>query len=227
MARWCPDDRGRFHRRPFYRAEELDAECEALLADFRRATGRRDDVAIETDDLTVLIERHVGDLDVYADLIEDGPEVEGVTLFAAARKPDVAIAGRLTSDERRSNRYRTTLAHELGHVILHDPLYQEKLATGDLFAASTEVRLICKRDTMVDAPQSDWMEWQACYFSGSLLMPKRPMIDLAKEHADGISGAPRVGTDQAIKLVSATMERFVVSQDAARVRLSVLRLLAA
>ena len=37
MPRWCPDDRGRFHRRPFYRAEEIDAECEALLADFRRA----------------------------------------------------------------------------------------------------------------------------------------------------------------------------------------------
>jgi Zn-dependent peptidase ImmA (M78 family) len=226
MPRWCPDDKGRFHRRPFYRAEELDAECEALLADFRRATGRHDDVAIETDDLTVMIERHAGDLDLYADLSDDGPEVEGVTLFAAARKPDVAIAGRLTSDDRRSNRYRTTLSHELGHVILHDPLYQEKLATRDLFAATTEERLVCKRDTMVDAPQSDWMEWQACYFSGALLMPKRPMIDIAREHADGISGAPRVGTDRAVKLVAAAMERFVVSQDAARVRLSVLGLLA-
>jgi Zn-dependent peptidase ImmA (M78 family) len=227
MARWCPDDRGRFHRRPFYRAEELDAECEALLADFHRATGRGDDVAIETDDLTVLIERHVGDLDVYADLSDDGPEVEGVTLFAAARKPDVAIAERLTSDDRRSNRYRTTLAHELGHVILHDPLFQEKLATGDLFAATSEERLVCKRDTMVDAPQSDWMEWQASYFSGALLMPRRPMIDLAKEQSDGLSGAPRVGTNRATKLLSSAIERFIVSQDAARVRLSVLGLLAA
>lgn len=225
MPRWCPDDRGRFHRRPFYRAEEIDAECEALLADFRRATSRADDVAIETDDLTVLIERHAGDLDLYADLSEDGPEVEGVTLFAATRRPDVAIAERLTSDDRRGNRYRTTLAHELGHVILHDPLYQEKLATGDLFSVTNEERLVCKRDTMVEAPQSDWMEWQACYFSGALLMPKRPMIDLAREHADGISGAPRVGTDRAVKLVAATMDRFVVSQDAARVRLSVLGLL--
>ncbi len=226
MPRWCPDDRGRFHRRPFYKAEELDAECEALLADFHRATGRGDDGAIETDDLTVLIERYVGDLDVYADLSGDGPEVDGVTLFAAGRKPDVAIAERLTTDERRSNRYRTTLTHELGHVILHDALYQEKLATADLFAASTEERLICKRDTMVNAPQSDWMEWQACYFSGSLLMPKRLMIGLAKEYADGIAGSPRAGTDQAIELVSAAMERFIVSQEAARVRLSVLGLLA-
>ncbi len=227
MTRWCPDDRGRFHRRPFYQAGELDAECEVLLADFRRKAGRSDDVAIDTDDLTVMIERHVGELDVYADLSDDGPEVEGVTLFASGRKPNVAIAERLTSDDRRTNRYRTTLAHELGHAILHDPLYQEKLATGDLFAATTEERLICKRDTMIDAPQSDWMEWQACYFSGAVLMPKRPMIDLAKEHANGISGSPKVGTDRAFKLVSATMERFVVSQDAARVRLSVLGLLAA
>ncbi|WP_240230037.1 ImmA/IrrE family metallo-endopeptidase [Devosia lacusdianchii] len=226
MVRWCPDDKGRFHKRPFYKAEELDAECEKLLADFRRETGRKPDVAIDTDDLTVMIERHVGDLDVYADLSEDGPEVEGVTLFAAQRKPDVAIAERLTSDDRRSNRFRTTLAHELGHVVLHDPLYQEKLATGDLFAAVTEERLICKRDTMVDAPMTDWMEWQACYFSGALLMPRRAMIDLAKEHGDGITGAPRLGTDKAANLIAAAMDRFVVSQEAARVRLSVLGLLA-
>lgn len=226
MVRLCPDNKGRFYKRPFYKAEELDAECEKLLADFRRDTGRNSDVAIDTDDLTVMIERHVRDLDVYADLSEDGPEVEGVTLFAAQRKPDVAIAERLTSDDRRSNRFRTTLAHELGHVVLHDPLYQEKLATGDLFAAVTEERLICKRDTMVDAPMTDWMEWQACYFSGALLMPRRAMIDLGKEHGDGITGAPRSGTDRAANLVAATMDRFIVSQDAARVRLSVLGLLA-
>ncbi|WP_343030822.1 ImmA/IrrE family metallo-endopeptidase [Devosia marina] len=223
--RWCPDDKGRFHKRPFYKAEELDAECEKLLADFRREIGRKPDVAIDTDDLTVMIERHVGDLDVYADLSEDGPEVEGVTLFAAQRKPDVAIAERLTSDDRRSNRFRTTLAHELGHVALHDPLYQEKLAMGDLFAVVAEERLICKRDTMVDAPMTDWMEWQACYFSGALLMPRRAIIDLAKEHGDGITGAPRYGTEKGANLVADAMDRFLVSHDAARVRLSVLGLL--
>nr|WP_246204517.1 ImmA/IrrE family metallo-endopeptidase [Devosia marina] len=172
-----------------------------------------------------MIERHVGDLDVYADLSEDGPEVEGVTLFAAQRKPDVAIAERLTSDDRRSNRFRTTLAHELGHVALHDPLYQEKLAMGDLFAVVAEERLICKRDTMVDAPMTDWMEWQACYFSGALLMPRRAIIDLAKEHGDGITGAPRYGTEKGANLVADAMDRFLVSHDAARVRLSVLGLL--
>lgn len=226
MVRWCPDDKGRFHKRPFYQADELDAECEVLLAEFRRSTGRKPDVAIDTDDMTVMIERHVGELDVYADLSEDGPEVEGVTLFAAQRKPDVAIAERLTSDDRRSNRFRTTLAHELGHVILHDPLYQEKLAMGDLFAVVTEERLICKRDTMVDAPIGDWMEWQACYFSGALLMPRKAMIDLAREHGNGIAGAPRSDTDKGTNLVAAAMDRFIVSHDAARVRLSVLGLLA-
>lgn len=32
MVRWCPDNKGRFHKRPFYQVEELDAECERLLA---------------------------------------------------------------------------------------------------------------------------------------------------------------------------------------------------
>jgi Zn-dependent peptidase ImmA (M78 family) len=227
VVRWCPDDKGRFHKRPYYEADELDKECEVVLANFRRSTGRPDDICIDTDDLTVMIEQHVRGLDLYADLSEDGAEVEGVTKFGRQRKPDVEIAERLTSDDRRSNRYRTTLSHELGHVILHDHLYQDKLAVGDLFTATaTEERLVCKRDSMVDAPMSDWMEWQACYFSGALLMPKRAMIELAKEHGNGISGAPRYRSDKGANLVSAAMDRFVVSHEAARVRLSVLRLLA-
>lgn len=222
---WGTDNKGRFARRPFYKPEELDAECELLLANFWRSSGKSPDVMIDTEALTVLIEQHVGDLDQYADLSADGDGVEGVASFAPMAKPDVAIAEALSTDERRTNRLRTTLAHELGHVHLHDPLYQEKMATGDLFAVAKEERLACKRDTMIDAPAVDWMEWQACYFSGALLMPKSAMIALTREQSNGITGAPRAGTTEASNLIEKTIERFEVSAEAARVRLSVLNLL--
>src|SRR5690606_25379177 len=104
MVRWFSDDKGRFPRRPFYEPLEIDQECERLLADFRRDVGLAQDVFIETDDITRLIERHASNLDVYADLSADGPDVEGVTLFAAQRQPAVEISERLSDDDRRSNR---------------------------------------------------------------------------------------------------------------------------
>ncbi len=222
--RWYRDDTGRFDQRPHYEPIEIDRECEALLAEFRKELGLTASEMIDTDDITRLIERHVHDLDVYADLSGDGPQVEGVTLFVPGRSPSVQISATLSEDDRRSNRFRTTLTHELGHVRLHDHLFQVKLATGDLFAKALDNRIVCKRDSMVEAPQRDWMEWQACYFSGAMLMPRRAMIAMAKERANGVSGPPPVDSDDAQALIATTVERFQVSRDAARVRLSVLGL---
>lgn len=224
--RWYRDDTGRFDKRPHYEPIEIDRECEMILAEFRRDHGLPSEVHLDTDQMTNLVEAHAYDLDVYADLSADGPQVEGVTLFVPRRRPSVQISLVLTEDGKRSNRFRTTVAHELGHVRLHDYLFQLKLATPDLFTKVRDDRIVCKRDSMVDAPMRDWMEWQACYFSGALLMPRRAMVALAKEQGDGVSGPPRLGSELAERLIADTMSRFEVSRDAARVRLSVLGLIA-
>lgn len=223
--RWYRDETGRFDQRPHYEPIEIDRECEVMLADFRRDIGVPASVNIETGDITKLVERHAHDLDVYADLSSDGPQVEGVTLFVPKRQPSVQISAALTEDESRANRFRTTLTHELGHVRLHDHLFQLKLATPDMFAKQRDDRVVCKRDSMVEAPLRDWMEWQASYFSGAVLMPRRAMIALAKERVDGVSGPPLIGSDEASRLIEETMARCETSREAAKVRLSVLGLI--
>jgi hypothetical protein len=78
---------------------------------------------IPTEALTKLIERDAGDLDLYADLSQEGPEVQGLTEFFPNQKPNVKILGAL-SQQSNEHRLRTTLTHEYGHVKFHDCLWQ-------------------------------------------------------------------------------------------------------
>lgn len=188
MVKMIRDNTGRFAERPFYAARDLDDECERLICELLVKRHGKVDYPVETDDLTVLIEMHDADLDPYADLSAYGPDVEGVTEFFPNRRPKVSISERIAADERRENRFRTTLTHEFGHVKFHGPLWAQKFANGDLLERGVNSnKAISKRDNILDAPQSDWMEWQAGYISGALLMPATPVRRLG-EHHGGLGG---------------------------------------
>jgi hypothetical protein len=98
--KWIRDATGRFRQRPFYSDEELDAECEIFAASLLRSRHGALQFPLSTDDLTVLIEREVDELELYADLSREGSAVEGVTEFRAARKPRVLISKHLSKTER-------------------------------------------------------------------------------------------------------------------------------
>lgn len=123
MVKMIRDNTGRFAERPFYEARDLDNECERLIRDFLLNRRGKVDHPVSTDDLTVLIELHDAELDSYADLSAYGLDVEGVTEFFPDRGPKVSISERISADERRENRVRTTLTHEFGHVKFHGPLW--------------------------------------------------------------------------------------------------------
>lgn len=172
MPRWIRDDTGRFERRPYYEADELDRECEAIVeAHLRRRHGEVR-YPIATDELHVLIERHGARIDAYADLSEHGSDAEGMTKFVPDEPPLVMISRALATDPRRENRLRTTLAHEFGHVHFHGPLYAElfRKRSGNADCEGP-AQGVCKRDDILDAPNTDWMEWQAGYVCGAILMP--------------------------------------------------------
>jgi hypothetical protein len=80
----------------------------------------------------------------------------------------------------------------------------------------------------VTAQENDWMEWQAGYIGGALLMPKSRILSLSAETAtrSGKQLPLRTDTAEASKLIGQMTRRCQVSWKAARVRLLSLRLLA-
>lgn len=228
MVRMIPDSTGRFVKRPYYEARELDAECERLIRGFLLSHRGKVEYPVLTDDLTVLVEKHVEDLDTYADLTRYGEDVEGVTEFFADQRPRVSISERLSADERRENRFRTTLTHEFGHVTFHGHLWAEKFATGDMFDRDPNAnKAISRRENILNAPQTDWMEWQAGYISGALLMPATPVRRLVSDYCASheLHGDIHVASRHAIELIRLVMQQFAVSEEAARVRLLKLSLI--
>lgn len=230
MVKQVPDRTGRFVQRPHYDPEELDRECEAIINSFLKDSYGEIKFPVSTSDLTRLIERDADDLDLYADLSQYGPDVEGVTEFFRGRKPCVKISRQLSEDERRENRLRTTLTHEYGHVRFHAYLWElEPVRKGLYVAQDNGNRQICKRDNIIDAAQSDWMEWQAGYVCGAILMPLMAVRQLAGEYQEshGLYGIIGVNDNHGQKLIEAVQSNFQVSADAARVRLFKLGILGA
>lgn len=222
MVKYVFDRTGRFSQRPHYEPEELDCECENLITTFLKDRYGEAQFPVSTGDLSCLIERDTEDLDLYADLSAYGPDVQGLTVFHIGHKPSVKISTTLAEDDRRENRLRTTLTHEYGHVHFHAYLWELEPPRPDLLSRNPNAdKQICKRENILDAAQTDWMEWQAGYVCGALLMPvsrvRRLVGDYQQSH--DLYGAIGLSDSHGRALVDAVQTAFQVSADAARVRL--------
>jgi hypothetical protein len=145
----------------------------------------------------------------------------GLTDFFPRRKPNVKISARL-QQSYLENRLRTTLTHEYGHVILHGFLFALDDSLQKLFdGAPKQTRNTCHREH-IHGGALDWMEWQAGFACGALLMPQTELVRIVKSFraAHDIPYA-EIGVDSepGRQLVAHVMDSFHVSQDAARVRL--------
>lgn len=212
------DPLGRPIPRIYFKTDDLDERCERKIEDFmdQHCGGFR--LPIPTDDLIRLIEMDADDLDMYSELPEDE---DGHTDFFADRKPVVRISKRL-SDPRYENRLRMTLGHEYGHVWFHAPLWRKPRLDHP-----TDPRWTCHRDRIVDAPQTDWMEFQAAYIGGALLMPRDSLRLWTREIGMRESKQPPVPSESDLgrAVIERAMRRCQVSERAARVRLLRLGLL--
>ena len=226
--RYVRDTTGRFSQRPHYQPEELDRECENIITKFLKDKHGKAEFPVTTDDLTLLIERDTEDFDSYADLTVYGNDVEGVTEFRPGKKPIVRISEDLSNDDRRENRLRTTLTHEYGHVHFHAYLWDFEPPSADLLRKNPNAnKQICKRDTMLDAIQTDWMEWQAGHACGAILMPVSRLRRVvgAYQEANNLFGVIGTSSEHGQALIANVREAFQVSADAARVRLLKLNIL--
>lgn len=218
---WVADKTGRFAQRPHYKPEELDFECEDLVSRFLKDRFGAVKSPISTDSLTVLIERDTSDLDLYADLSEDGDDIEGATDFFENKQPVVLIKKDLSMEQWREHRLRTTLSHEYGHVKLHSFLwkvYRPRLIPSPGWERGPR----CKRSTILTSTQKDWLEWQASYASGAILMPVTYLRKIAGDflRGQGCYQSVMLGSHEADVLIQQVADCFDVSRDAAKVRLS-------
>jgi IrrE N-terminal-like domain len=205
--RWLRDASGRFPHRPHYETSELESVCADLLLELHQVRSRAERYPITTDDLSVLIEQRAADLDLYAEL---PPDIDAVTDFNKSARPRVRVAARLSAHARSANRLRTTLAHELAHVVLHNFIWWfDPGVPFDPAALSPRCALLTR--------SSDWMEWQANYCAGALLVP-----------SDAVSNAAAPvweRSSQARGLIRSVQTRFEVSAQLASIRLRQLGLL--
>ncbi len=222
---WLRDLTGRFLRRPYYEPHELDSACESIVAEFLSDKYGRATYPVSTDDLTIMLEREGVDLDLYADFPNE-KDVEGVTEFGAWDQPRVRIARSISEAPRMLNRLRTTITHEHFHVRFHGVLFHASRPMPSL--TSCQHHILCRRQSIVNADSSDWMEWQAAYGCGALLMPVNAVKKLAETVLleRGIARLPiNAGSFEARVLIAKVMAIFQVSRHAATVRLMQLNVL--
>jgi len=218
---WVTDRTGRFPQRPHYRPEELDYECQEIVSAFLRSRCGLVKLPISTDSLTVLIEQDTSGLDLFADLSQEGDDVEGATDFFENREPLVLISRDLSAQPWREHRLRTTLSHEYAHVKLHAFLwkaYRPRLIPSPGWEKGPR----CKRSTILASPQNDWFEWQASYACGAILMPVTYLREIAGDflREQGCHKSVMVASPEADLLIRRVADSFDVSRDAAKVRLS-------
>lgn len=213
------DPTGRFRRRPHFEPSELEAICEDTVHDFLLARHGEVRYPVVTDDLCVLIEQRVHALDLFADLASEGEEVEGATYFRRGARPDVAIAAYLSEEQWRENRFRTTLSHELGHVVLHGHLWALEAENLTLFETSKQpAPARCFRANLSGPRgQVDWMEWQAGFACGAFLMPASELRRTVS--ALGALRPPLPEDALGREMIDLVRRTFAVSSDASRVRL--------
>ena len=224
---WVRDQTGRFPWRPYYHAVEIDRICERRVRTFLRARHGRVAYPVTTDDLTLLIEQEADDLDLFADLsgmAAPGVEVQGLTTLRPGRRARVEIARELSERSARLARLRTTLAHELGHVLLHQDVIDRQAAgdaeNGEAAEGGDGVTMPpCTNVSVGGASRADWMEWQAGYASGALLMPRMAVATVVLPILRRHGRAPHRWEGNIGRLTDAVQGHFLVSDAAALVRL--------
>ena len=168
---------------PFLTEERIERDAEALLAEFenKRGTGILLPIPIED-----IVEKHLKLRVEFDDLHQslgvprsgggEEPDILGAIFFGQRR---IVIDETLDPVENPSKegRYRFTLAHEGGgHWRLHRNLFAENPAQTSLLEGRIAPSMVC-RSSQAKEP----IEWQADYYAGCLLMPRRLVFGAWRE----------------------------------------------
>ena len=210
---WWRDYTGRFKQRPFYEDAAMEAAASALA---REHIGDTLKWPLTDDDLDTLADFSTASFDRGRDMSALGFEADAVTIFSQTGLPKMILSDALSTANMRLRR-RMTIAHELGHIVLHQPLYGGDHRQLDLLSEYRAIPAYC-HEAMSKATV-DWCEWQASYFGGALLAPRAEIPQVLGE-AGQSADSEQDGTVRAIAMIAKIAKHFQISRDAARVRLA-------
>jgi hypothetical protein len=213
--------RGPFVEQPFFSDAEIEAICldelrkQSLLPDkpepirIERFAEKRFKVSVESRDL--------------------GEGVLGLTEFGPSGVTGIYISEALDAEKTRTSerRVRSTIAHEVGHGLLHTFLFVLSSNTTPLFGDLSDPKapkVLCREgniDTGNKAYGGEWWEFQANAIMGHLLVP-RPLLANAIEPfliPSGNLGGKKIDPDRYEVAVRSIADTFDVNPAVARIRL--------
>ena len=122
-----------------------------------------------------------------------------------------AVASGSVEDEKYSNKFRSTLAHETGHILTLREAYQRE---GNVVSGDPARRYSCNPNTKDHQSHHDWAEWQADYCIGALLIPRGSL-----KRASDLPHRRCIHSWPTARLDCSSSQMFQTSYDVARLRL--------
>ena len=142
---------------PYLKNSTIEKESTKLLENFSKDKGQKITAPVPVFDI---IEYLGYDVDFRKDGIYEDKNLLGGTLID---QKTIEINENLIDHEGRMH---FTAAHEVGHIVLHVPFYNEKHGK-DI----SEDKIISRKDCGFEGTKKEPEEWQADKFAAYLLMP--------------------------------------------------------
>lgn len=158
-------------RVPYLTESRIEAAAENTIACFERKLGCFEDAAVPLEEVAECL----FNLDVRCEnlVAKYGAQTLGAIWFESG---EIRIDDSLNYEINPSQlgRYRFTLAHEIGHWVLHEPVARAHRQQGSFFDDTAEPSIICRAP--LPRTKKEPIEWQADYFAGCLTMPRARAI---------------------------------------------------
>jgi len=216
MPEWITDKTGKFRLRPKYPAQELEKLCcETIWALQLKRHGDKQRV-VTPDDLTVLLEDLGAELDLEASFSSEEGWVQGMTEFRPGKSPIVRIRKSLSEMPGYAHRFKSTLAHEAGHILTQKEAYDRE---DNLIVKEGGRSTYWLLNDRKNACTPNWEEWQADSCMGALLMPLLHIESLIGPPKESCAARPFVRSNRGQQLITQVSAEFGTSVDAACVRL--------
>lgn len=147
---------------PELSADQIERKAATLLADYYHASGRPEKMPVPVE---VIAEQYLGyDIDIVDDGLFSDPDYLGGIIFDRNLIQVNAVV------EAHEGRYNFTLAHEIGHHVLHREIY---LAARD----DLPCEILCR-----EVGEKPLIESQADRFAAALLMPTEAVTRVIQEY---------------------------------------------